>query len=141
MKMLAAPTTRRIMVTPYARAGGNTSYQVRNFSDRRGQHSGTRDIPATELTRVALPSLRILHRAREGAPVASAAMRMTTLFLRTLRDDPADAEVEAKALFLEGLDGIGVAAESTAVAACWVDDEGGFGMTTGLHPYVLWLRS
>ena len=33
-------------------------------------------------------------------PVASAAMRMTSLFLRTLRDDPADAEVDSHRLLV-----------------------------------------
>src|ERR1700730_13172377 len=35
-----------------------------------------------------------------GPPVASAPMRMTSLFLRTLRDDPADAEVESHRLLV-----------------------------------------
>ena len=38
MKMLAAPTTRRIMTSPYARPGRNASLKVRNFPDRRGRH-------------------------------------------------------------------------------------------------------
>ncbi len=36
----------------------------------------------------------------EGPPVASAPMRMSSLFLRTLRDDPADAEVDSHRLLV-----------------------------------------
>jgi hypothetical protein len=34
MKMLAAPTIRRIMHSPYAAGRRNTSYEVGNFSDQ-----------------------------------------------------------------------------------------------------------
>src|SRR3954452_23765424 len=46
------------------------------------------------------PRLGKSDRSVPRAPVASAPMRMTSLFLRTLRDDPADAEVESHRLLV-----------------------------------------
>src|SRR3954447_12537805 len=46
------------------------------------------------------PRLGKSDRSVPRAPVASAPMRMSQLFLRTLRDDPADAEVESHKLLV-----------------------------------------
>src|SRR5476649_1927752 len=67
---------------------------VRNFPDRRGRHSpaSVRPPGSTPAGKVDIPP--------ERPPVASAPMRMSSLFLRTLRDDPADAEVESHRLLV-----------------------------------------
>jgi thiamine biosynthesis lipoprotein len=52
--------------------------------------------------------------------------------------DPADAEVDAKVLFLEGRDGIEAAAAPSA--ACWVAADRSLGSTAAFERYVLWRR-
>src|SRR6202140_4910566 len=67
---------------------------VGNFSDCCGRHSPTSTAApgSTSADKVDIPP--------ERPPVASAPMRMSSLFLRTLRDDPADAEVESHRLLV-----------------------------------------
>src|SRR5258706_7535522 len=73
---------------------GNTTPFPGEIPARRSGISPTAevDIPATTLKNSSV---------RPGRPpVASAPMRMSSLFLRTLRDDPADAEVESHRLLV-----------------------------------------
>ena len=53
-------------------------------------------------------------------------------------DDPADAEVTTKTLFLCGADGIAAEAERRSVAALWVGEDGSLSMTRRLRPAVVW---
>jgi len=55
-------------------------------------------------------------------------------------DDPADAEVWSKVLFLAGRD-IADAAAETEIAALWIDGDGVIGMSDAIRPYVIWERS
>lgn len=55
--------------------------------------------------------------------------------------DPAWAEVWSKALFLEGADGIAMAARRRGLAAWWVDDAGELSMTPAARMQTTWVRS
>ena len=55
-------------------------------------------------------------------------------------DDPADAEVWSKVLFLSGR-AIADAAAETEIAALWIDADGAIGMSDAIRPYVIWERS
>jgi thiamine biosynthesis lipoprotein len=54
--------------------------------------------------------------------------------------DPAWAEVDAKVLFLEGIDNIERAADAAGVAALWCDEGGSVHTSAAMIPYVLWER-
>ena len=54
--------------------------------------------------------------------------------------DAADAEVEAKTLFLEGCLGIADAARTASTAACWVTTDGTATFSTALEPHLQWWR-
>jgi len=53
-------------------------------------------------------------------------------------DDPAEAEVTTKALFLCGARGIAAEAERRSVAALWVGVDGSVSITRRLRPSVIW---
>jgi thiamine biosynthesis lipoprotein len=55
-------------------------------------------------------------------------------------DDPAWAEVWAKALFLAGGDGVGALATRTGIAAAWVGVEGAVTTSPHLDERVVWRR-
>lgn len=52
--------------------------------------------------------------------------------------DPAQCEVQTKALFFEGAGSIGEHAERAGVAACWVTVEGSLEVSSELLPYLEW---
>ena len=54
--------------------------------------------------------------------------------------DAADAEVDAKTLFLEAQVGIADAIRSAATAACWVATDGTATFSAALEPYLQWRR-
>jgi thiamine biosynthesis lipoprotein len=54
--------------------------------------------------------------------------------------DAADAEVDAKTLFLEGSGGVAMAARTRDSAACWVADDGGLGLSRAFTPYLYWQK-
>jgi thiamine biosynthesis lipoprotein len=54
--------------------------------------------------------------------------------------DAADAEVDAKTLFLEGLRGIADTVRTTSTAACWVATDGTATFSAALEPHVQWRR-
>ena len=56
-------------------------------------------------------------------------------------DDVADAEVDAKTLFLEGRDAIADVVRSEVTAACWVTTDGRSEFSTGLEQYIQWRRA
>ena len=56
-------------------------------------------------------------------------------------DDPADAEVDAKVLFLAGSKGIASAAATRAIPALWCDDQGKIRTSDAMAPYLLWERT
>ena len=68
----------------YRRAGGKCQRISRIQSRQECRLSPRETVPAS------------------GPPLASGAMRMSALFLRTLRDDPADAEVDSHRLLVAG---------------------------------------
>ncbi|MHB8439800.1 MAG: FAD:protein FMN transferase [Acidimicrobiales bacterium] len=53
-------------------------------------------------------------------------------------DDPADAEVWAKVLFLAGESRIESVARDKGLAALWVDDEGATHLSAAIEPFVRW---
>ena len=53
-------------------------------------------------------------------------------------DDPADAEVLTKTLFLHGPGGIGPAADRQGVAALWIDGNGTVGCSRAMEPLLVW---
>lgn len=56
-------------------------------------------------------------------------------------DDVADAEVNAKTLFLEGRDAIADVVRSELTAACWVTTDGGSEFSTAFEQYIKWRRA
>jgi len=54
--------------------------------------------------------------------------------------DVADAEVDAKTLFLEGRDAIADVVRSELTAACWVTTDGTPEFSTALEPFIMWRR-
>lgn len=56
-------------------------------------------------------------------------------------DDVADAEVDAKAIFLEGQLAIAAAVRSGLTAACWVTTDGTHEFSTAIEPYIQWRRA
>jgi thiamine biosynthesis lipoprotein len=73
---------------------------------------------------------------RTGLP-GGAGLRSVTV----LGDDPAEAEVWTKVLFLQGEADIAAAAERRALDALWVRDDGTLGMTASMRPHVVWRRA
>ncbi|HEY5049993.1 MAG TPA: FAD:protein FMN transferase [Acidothermaceae bacterium] len=55
--------------------------------------------------------------------------------------DVADAEVDAKALFLEGQLAISDAVRSDLTAACWVTTDGAYEFSKAFEPYIQWRRA
>jgi thiamine biosynthesis lipoprotein len=55
--------------------------------------------------------------------------------------DPADAEVDAKTLFLEDRLHIADTARADDIAACWVTDDGQVGVSPAMAPYIVWQRA
>ncbi len=53
-------------------------------------------------------------------------------------EDPADAEVWSKVLFLAGRSEVGAVAERRRLAALWVDDEGGVHTSSSMVPLMCW---
>lgn len=53
-------------------------------------------------------------------------------------DDPAEAEVWAKVLFLEGRHGVGACAAARGLAALWVDGDGEASWTPQMDRHVVW---
>lgn len=70
---------------------------------------------------------------RTGAPGGNGLLSTTVV-----ADDPAEAEVWSKTLFLAGADGIAAAAARLHLAALWVTDEGRLGCSGAMWPYVVW---
>lgn len=70
---------------------------------------------------------------RTGLPAESGLQAVTVL-----GDDPANAEVDAKVLFIGGLNRVGDCVESTY--ACWVLDSGRVFTGSGLDEFVVWRR-
>ncbi len=70
---------------------------------------------------------------RTGEPGGAGLVSVTVI-----GDDPADAEVWSKTLFLEGAAGIERAAIERRLSAVWVDAHGGIGMTPGAEARVIW---
>ena len=56
-------------------------------------------------------------------------------------DDPADAEVWSKALFISGKSGIAALAKRHSIAALWIDDSGQLTTNAAIDRYVQWRRS
>lgn len=52
--------------------------------------------------------------------------------------DPAEAEVQAKVLFLAGRDGVEAAASRSGLAALWVDERGVARASRSMEPFVQW---
>jgi FAD:protein FMN transferase len=73
---------------------------------------------------------------RTGLP-GGAGLRAVTV----VGGDAADAEVDAKALFLEGQLAIANAVRSEQTAACWVATDGSRAFSTALEPYIEWQRA
>lgn len=70
---------------------------------------------------------------RTGLP-GGAGLRSVTV----LADDPAEAEVWTKVLFLQGAADIAGAAERRVLRALWVFDDGTLGMTRSMSAHVVW---
>lgn len=70
---------------------------------------------------------------RTGLPAESGLQAVTVL-----GGDPANAEVDAKVLFIGGFDRVGDSTESTY--ACWVLDSGRVFTGSGLDEFVVWRR-
>ncbi|HEX7459594.1 MAG TPA: FAD:protein FMN transferase [Acidimicrobiales bacterium] len=60
------------------------------------------------------------------------------LSVTVVADDPADAEVTSKTLFLEGRKDIAAEARRRNIAALWVDTEGRVAESPRLAPHVIW---
>ena len=71
---------------------------------------------------------------RTGLP-AEGGLRAVTV----LGDDPADAEVDAKVLFIAGLEGMGADA-AASLPACWALDSGQVFTGSALDEFVVWRR-
>ncbi len=52
--------------------------------------------------------------------------------------DPAEAEVWSKVLFLAGRAGVADEAARRCLAACWVSDDGGVGVSEAMERFVVW---
>ena len=70
---------------------------------------------------------------RTGLPGGAGVLAVTVV-----GSDPAEAEVDAKVLFLEGSDDIAAAAAD--IAACWITEDGRLMTTPHLERYVMWRR-
>jgi thiamine biosynthesis lipoprotein len=73
---------------------------------------------------------------RTGEPGGSGLLAVTVL-----AEDPANAEVLSKALFLSGREGIWSSAHACQVAALWVDTRGVMSESGSLAPHVIWRRT
>jgi thiamine biosynthesis lipoprotein len=73
---------------------------------------------------------------RTGLP-GGAGLRSVTVHA----DDPADAEVWSKVLFLQGAADIAVAAERRGLDALWVCEDGTVRMTQSMSLHVIWCRA
>ena len=93
----------------------------------------------------ATSSVRIRHWRSDGADVhhlldprtgepGGAGLRSVTV----VADDPADAEVTSKTLFLEGAGGIAAASRRRFAAALWVDADGRVAESPRLDSHVSW---
>lgn len=81
---------------------------------------------------------RLLHHLidpRTGLP-GGAGLRSVTV----RADDPAEAEVWTKVLFLQGAPDIAAAAQRRGLDALWVRDDGTLDMTESMSLHVVWLR-
>ena len=56
-------------------------------------------------------------------------------------EDPADAEVWSKSLFISGRSGIGALAERRSIPALWIDEGGSLATSSAMNRYVQWRRS
>ncbi len=70
---------------------------------------------------------------RTGAPGGNGLMSTTVV-----ADDPAEAEVWSKTLFLAGASGVASAAARLNLAVLWVTDDGTLGYSSAMWPYVVW---
>lgn len=70
---------------------------------------------------------------RTGEPADSGLLAVTVVGA-----DPAWCEVWSKALFVEGLEGIGALAERERLAALWVTEEGRLGWSPAMDPWLIW---
>ena len=109
--------------------GGGEPLLVVAVRDRAVTTSSTR----VRHWRVDGVSVHHLIDPRTGLP-ADAGLRAVTV----LGDDPADAEVAAKVLLIDGIDG--VQAEATSALACWVLDSGQVLTSAALDEFVVWRR-
>ena len=90
-------------------------------------------------------SVRFRRWRHEGAPVHHLIDPRTGLpggdglvAVTVLAEDPADAEVMSKTLFLHGADRIGRVAARNGAAALWVTRNGGIGTTPAFDRHVIW---
>lgn len=60
------------------------------------------------------------------------------LAVTVVADDPADAEVWSKTLFLAGADGIAELAEHRNLAALWLRDDGALGTSAAVAAHLIW---
>lgn len=60
------------------------------------------------------------------------------LSVTVVAQDPADAEVWSKVLFLHGVDGIAAAARTRELAAVWVTEDGILGCSDAVLPSLIW---
>jgi FAD:protein FMN transferase len=72
-------------------------------------------------------------------PVTREPARTGLIAVTVAAPDPAWSEVWSKALFLGGRDAIGDEARARGLAAWWVDDRGGLGMTPGARIRSAWV--
>ena len=70
---------------------------------------------------------------RTGSSAASDLLAVTVI-----APDPADAEVVAKVLFLNGADGIAAAADTAGVAAVWIAVDGRVGHNDAAAAHIVW---
>jgi len=73
---------------------------------------------------------------RTGEPGGSGLLAVTVV-----SEDPANAEVLSKSLFLSGREGISSSAHGSDVAALWVDSSGAASEARSLAPHVIWRRT
>jgi thiamine biosynthesis lipoprotein len=115
----------------------------------RVEHPGTASSPLAVLELVdaacATSSTRV-RRWKSGDadvhhlidPRSGASGGLGLVSVTVVADDPADAEVTSKTLFLEGRKGIAAEARRRNIAAMWVDTEGHVAESPRLAPHVIW---